>query len=259
VGESYPVSAWLPCFRSFLLSVLGISSVTGQARRMPPTKIDFYNAALDALQAGRVEQALQAAEDALVEDARDTESWQLYILILNAMGRTDDAKNATEKLHQLGISDVDSFCLKAAEAMTAGDPATAAAHYEAAIALAPDRFDLLGSRALALLAVGEHDAAIAAASRAADLAPDDAQAHYILGRVLRLSERKTDALAALTKAVELDPNLMMALYEQGMLLAEADHLEAAIANFEKFLSVHPGDPSATQALNALRSRMTQTR
>ena len=226
---------------------------------MPPTKIDFYNAALDALQAGRVEQALQAVENALVEDAKDTESWQLYILILNAMGRTEDARNATGKLHQLGISEAESLSLQAVEAMTAGDPATAAAHYGAAIALAPDRTDLHGSHALALLAAGDHDAAIAAASRATDLAPDDAHAHYILGRVLRLSDRKTEALAELTKAVELDPDMMMALYEQGMVLADTDRLEAAIANFEKFLSVHPDDPSATQALHALRSRMTETR
>lgn len=225
---------------------------------MSPTKIDFYNAALDALHAGRVEDALLAAEDALVEDAKDVESWQLYILILNVLGRVEDAKSAGEKLKELGISEFDLLCMQAAEAMAAGDAAGAVQMYEAAIGLAPDRVELQGSLALALLDTGDGDAAVAAATRAVEFAPEVAQGHYILGRILRLNGRMDEALVVLTRAVEMEPGLMMAVYEQGMLLADAGELEAAIGNFEKFLAAHPGDESAVKALDALRGRMTRT-
>lgn len=218
---------------------------------------DFYNAALDAFQAGRLELALQAAEDALVEDAKDVEAWQLYIFILNSLGRTDDAKQAGGKLRELGVPEVDLICMEAVEAMAAGDAGKAVELYHAAIGLRPDRVELLGSLALAMLETGEGESAIAAARAGANLASEDGQAHYILGRILRLCGRMDEALVALNRAVELDPGLMMAVYELGMVLAAADRLEEAAAKFETFLGVHPGDESATQALDAMRARIGQ--
>jgi tetratricopeptide (TPR) repeat protein len=218
---------------------------------MSPTKIDFYNAALDALQAGRVDDALLAAEDALVEDAKDVETWQLYALILNALGRVDDARRAGEKLRELGISQVDLLAMQAVEALGAGDAAAAAECYESALALAPDRVDLLTSLALALVDAGDMDGAVPLAVRAVELSPEDGQAHYVHGRVLRLGGRKAEALDALTRAVEMEPELMMAVYEQGMLLADADRLEEAMANFEKFLPGAKIDLAAAFAAAAL--------
>jgi tetratricopeptide (TPR) repeat protein len=167
---------------------------------MPDTSIEFYNAALDAIQAGRLTEALTAAENSLTENPSDLETWQLYVVILNALGRSQDAQKAKEKLKDLGMDEADGFLMKAAEATSSGDFSTAIAHYEAAIAAAPTRAEIHAGYALALQKNSRSDDALAAAEQARVLAPDDSRANYVLGHILRLRGEKQAALASLTKA-----------------------------------------------------------
>jgi tetratricopeptide (TPR) repeat protein len=222
---------------------------------MPDTSIEFYNAALDAIQAGRLTEALTAAENSLTENPSDLETWQLYVVILNALGRSQDAQKAKEKLKDLGMDEADGFLMKAAEATSSGDFSTAIAHYEAAIAAAPTRAEIHAGYALALQKNSRSDDALAAAEQARVLAPDDSRASYVLGHILRLRGEKQAALASLTKALAIEPDFMIALYEQGMLLAEAWRFEEALVNFNRFLEAHPGDPNARQAIQSIHDQM----
>lgn len=222
---------------------------------MPQPSIELYNNALDALQAGNAPEALALIVESLTEDPADTQTWQLYIVILNALGRTDDALRATAKLKDLGLSAADEMVIKAAASASNGDVAAAIPHYQAAIELEPERAELHTALALALMQCGHPGTAQAAAEKAVALDPDDAHSHYALGHILRLSERKEAALTALTRSLELDPDLMIALYEQGMLLADNHKLKEALGNFERFLKAHPGDPSATEAVANIRERI----
>lgn len=219
---------------------------------MPGPSIDYYNEALDALHAGNAPEALAAIVNSLTEDPHDTQTWQLYIVILNALGRTDDARRATAKLKEKGLSAADEEVLKAAECASTGNLAAAIPHYRAAIAHEPQRADLVASLALALLECSDPENALATARRAVEIDPHDANTHYALGHILRLGGDDAAALAALNQAVSLDPEFMIALYEQGMLLAKSGELRPALANFEKFLAVHPGDPAATEAIANIR-------
>lgn len=226
---------------------------------MPQPSINYYNDALDAMQAGNAPEALAAIVNSLTEDPNDSQTWQLYVIILNALGRTDDAKRATVKLKELGLSDMDELLVKAAGSASGGDLADAIPYYEAALEIDPNRPDIHASLALARLHCDDKDGALAAAEKAVALDPGDPHAQYALGHILRLAGKTDAALAALTEAVSIEPTLMIALYEQGMLLAETGKLEQALSNFEKFLSVHPGDPGATQAVATLRERMNGQR
>jgi len=222
---------------------------------MPDPSIKFHNAALDALQAGRLADALAAAEKSLTENPSDRESWQLYVIILNALGRSEDARKATEKLKEFGMDEADGFLLKAAEAASSGDPAAALLHYESAVAAAPGRAEIHAGYALALLENSRPGEALAAVEKAISLAPEDPRSNYALGHILRLGGQKKAALAALTNALAFEPDLMIALYEQGMLLAEEGRFEEALVNFNRFLEAHPGDPSAKQAIQSILSQM----
>lgn len=222
---------------------------------MSEPSIEFYNAAIDAAQAGQLDEALAAVEKSLTEDPTDSQTWQLYVVILNALGRSEEADKATAKLKELGLSEVDERLLQAAESTTAGDPAGAIAHYAAALDAEPDRPDIQASYALALMAAGDSENALAAAEKAVVLTPDDASANYAAGHVLRLTGKKQAALAALSKAVSIDPGFMIALYEQGMVLAATGKLDEALAAFEKFLDTHPGDPNATEAMAGIKAAM----
>lgn len=222
---------------------------------MPNPSIEFYNAAVDAVQAGKLPEALAAAESSLTENPKDAETWQLYVIVLNALGRTEDAKKATEKLKELGLGEADGFLLEAAQAASSGDLVSAISHYESALETGQDRPEIHAGHALALMENSQPSEALTAAEKAVALAPDDPRANYALGHILRLTEKKEAALAALTKAVSAEPEFMIALYEQGMLLAEVGRLNEALSNFTRFLEAHPGDPSATEAVETIRSKM----
>ena len=225
---------------------------------MTSPSTDDFNAALDALQAGRFEQALESVQSVLMADSADGEAWRLLIVILNALGRNAEACAAVEKLRTLGLPEADEHLLRAAEAQAAGDSGAAASHYRAALDAEPTRPEIHAGLALALLDCGQPDEARAAALRAVELEPENGGTHYILGRILRLGGDKDQALAAFDKAVALDPSHDMALYEQGMVLAERGRTAEALVNFERVLATHPGDPAAIQAVATLRAAMAPT-
>lgn len=222
---------------------------------MSDPSIDFYNAALDAIQAGHLDEALSAAENSLTENPKDAETWQLYVIVLNALGRSEDARKATEKLRELGLGKADDFLLQAAEAASSGNLATAISHYESALETGGDRPEIHAGYALALMEADRPEEALAAARKSVSLAPDDARANYALGHILRLRGENDEALSALTVAANAEPDLMLAVYEQGMLLADKDRLEEALENFTRYLKANPGDPSAVQAVESIRHRM----
>lgn len=222
---------------------------------MPDPSIEYYNAAVDAIQAGRLDEALTAAENSLTEDPKDTETWQLYVIVLNALGRHEDARKATEKLKQLGLGEADAFLLQAAEAASLGDLAAALSHYESAIKADWERPEIHAGYALALMESGDTEEALNAAHIAVTMAPDDARTNYALGHILRLDGQKLAALDALSKAVAAEPDFMPAVYEEGMLLADNGCLLEAMQRFARYLDAMPGDPSATQAVESIREQM----
>ena len=65
---------------------------------------------------------------------------------------------------------------------------------------------------LGLLArtLGDSDAALAAFTRATELAPTDAYAHYFVGLISSQLQQHDKAIAAFTRALELDPFLVSA-------------------------------------------------
>ena len=66
-----------------------------------------YNQALDAVEAGKLSQAIHAVEAALMSDAKDSGYWQLYSVLLSQVGRIEDAEKAKNK-----AVEKDSFCSK---------------------------------------------------------------------------------------------------------------------------------------------------
>lgn len=219
---------------------------------MEKLSIEYYNQAVDAIQAEQIEEALTAVEKSLTEDPKDGQTWQLYVMILDALGRTEDAEKARVKLSEIGLGKADEYVMKASQAFGIGDLVKAREHYENAILEDPDDVAIRSSFALALKEMGDDDAALEQARLAVESDPEDGAANYALGHLLRLRGEKEAAFNRLTKAVKAEPGLLIALYEQGMLLAEKGETKAAIKNFETFLEHHPEDEAALEALRILK-------
>ncbi|MGJ8633260.1 MAG: tetratricopeptide repeat protein [Luteolibacter sp.] len=225
---------------------------------MSRPSIEFYNEAIDAVQAGHLPEALKAVETSLTEDPSDAETWQLYAVILNALGRTDEAAKATQKLQELGITEIDSLLLQASQAAGNGDLEAAIGFYESSIASDPSRPEAHAGLAFTLLQNGDKPQALTSAEKAVSLAPEDPRANYALGHILRIAGEDDRALTALTNALKAEPELLIAVYEQGMILAAKGQLEKALENFERFLEIHPGDESAAEAIASVKARLGRT-
>lgn len=222
---------------------------------MAKPSIEFYNAAVDAVQAGDLPGALKAIETSLTEAPQDAQGWQLYAVILNALGESEKSAKAMEKVKELGLGEVDELLMKAADAVGVGEFGVAITHYEDALELEDDRPEIYTSYALALMEEKYTNDALEAAAKAVSLAPGDPFAQYTHGRILRLSGKKEEALDALTKAAGLDKNLVLAQYERGMILSEMGSLPDALECFEAVLKEHPEDANAAEAKAMLLSAM----
>ena len=217
----------------------------------------YYNAAIDAAQSGDIPAARTAIESALTEDPNDVQSWQLYGVVLNALGETEKAEKAMAKVKELGLSEVDELIMKAADAIGQSKFGVAITCYEDALELDPDRPEVYVSYALALMHGNYPADAEEAAAKAVEMAPDDASAWYARGRIQRLRGSKDEALVSLKKALELQGNLVLARYECGMILAETGELQAALDCFEEVLKDHPDDANAIEAKAMILARMEE--
>lgn len=224
---------------------------------MATPNVKYYNAAIDAAQSGDLPGALKSVETALTEDPVDVQSWQLYAVLLNALGETEKAEKALVKVRELGLSEADELIMKAADAIGQNKIGVAITHYEDALELEPDRAEVYVSYALALIQGGYPEDAEEASAKAVELTPDDASSWYARGRILRLRGKKNEALKALQKSLELQGNLVLARYECGMILAETGQLPAALECFEKVLADHPEDENAIQAKATILAKMEE--
>ena len=225
---------------------------------MSDASTKLYNDAIDAVQAGNLETAISLTEEALTEDPGDTLTWQLYVKLLAAAGRTEDATKATKKLKSLGLGETEALMIDAANQMAAGDIDAAIATFEAASEIDPKSAEPHSSRAMALSQKGDQQNALKAARAAVEIAPSDSRAYYALGHLLRINGEKEDALRFLTTSLADEPDFAPALYEQGMLLAENGQLEAALSNFEKFAAVHSDDPNVKKAIQSIKIELGKT-
>ena len=224
---------------------------------MSTPNVKYYNAAIDAAQSGDIPAARTAIESALTEDPNDVQSWQLYGVVLNALGETEKAEKAMAKVKELGLSEVDELIMKAADAIGQSKFGVAITCYEDALELDPDRPEVYVSYALALMHGNYPADAEEAAAKAVEMAPDDASAWYARGRIQRLRGSKDEALVSLKKALELQGNLVLARYECGMILAETGELQAALDCFEEVLKDHPDDANAIEAKAMILARMEE--
>lgn len=222
---------------------------------MSTSNLKYYNAAIDAAQQGDIPAARAAIESALTEDPNDVQSWQLYGVVLNALGETEKAEKAVAKVKELGLSEVDELIMKAADAIGQNKFGVAITCYEDALELESNRPEVYVSYALALMHGNYPADAEEAASKAVEMAPNDASAWYAKGRIQRLRGDKIEALTSLKKAIELQGTLVLARYECGMILAEMGELKAALECFEQVLVDHPEDQNAIEAKAAILAKI----
>jgi len=78
--------------------------------------------------------------------------------------------------------------------------------------------------------------------RGVELAPDDANAHLLLGTALAKAGQLADALGHLQRAVELAPSLVRGHIRPGNLLRKLRRTGEAVEAYGRSLELRPADP-----------------
>ncbi len=129
----------------------------------------------------------------------------------------------------------------AQERELAGDPRGAATAYEAALALAPTRVDLLNGLADARAAAGDARGAAAALERAIRERPDDAILWFNLGRHRMTLGEVDSALTAFERARVAEPGWDKPAINAAMALERLGRPDEAIVRYEAFLAAFEGE------------------
>lgn len=210
-----------------------------------------YNQALDAVEAGKLSQAIHAVEAALMSDAKDSGYWQLYSVLLSQVGRIEDAEKAKNKAVEFGVGEVETLLMKAAEAAASKNWDKAITACEQALELEPERGEVWASYAANLMEGGYREDALEASSKAVEMIPGEPQLWYLRGRILRLTGKLADAGLAFQKAVELEPKYALAWYEKGMVHHQQEELPCAKEAFLKAKELELNDPGVDKALQIM--------
>ena len=115
----------------------------------------------------------------------------------------------------------------------------AVAHYDQAIALAPDFFEAFNNRGNALVGLKRLEQALASFDAAIRLKADYADAHVNRAVTLVKLRRPEQALTAFGDAIRFDPGLAAAYNNRGNLLMAQHRLRDALADYEKAVRLQP--------------------
>ena len=146
--------------------------------------------------------------------------------------------------------DAEALNAEALRLRAAGQRGEAAALCEKILAAEPDHGPSLRLLGVLRSEAGDHAGAADVFARAAELAPDDAEAQYNLGTVLMSLTRTDEGIAHLQRAVALAPEHARAYGNLGNALCAAGRVAEAEAACRKAVALAPSSAMAFNSLGA---------
>ena len=183
---------------------------------------------------GRQEEALASFDAALALNSRYVEAHLNRAVLLNDMGRSDEARTAFETAEQLGKADETGFPVMVANRL-ANAHASLAADYRAAGAL---------------------DEAIAQFERALELRPGYADVRLALARALTERGRHAEASRELDEVLRGRPEWLDAMLLRGLTAYLQGDLAAADVVWTSAAERHPEEPRVEIYRSMLARRRT---
>ena len=138
-----------------------------------------------------------------------------------------------------GAPSVSALLQQAQTLHQAGRPGEALRYYRQALAVLPERADVMVAAAAAAFQAGQPESAAQYLRAAIARAPDSAPAHCNLGNLMRAQGKLADAVAAYRRAVEIDPGFAAALANLGAVLEQLGRPDEAEATYRQALAVAP--------------------
>ena len=170
-----------------------------------------------ALREGKLDQAVELADQGLEAAPNDPQLWALKGIALSGQKRTKEALNA----------------------------------YRHALKISPNYLPALEGAAQIQYEAGDLEA-IALLRRVVQLRPSDQTSHAMLGTLAYKQGNCRDAVAEFEQSRQLVATEPGALQEYGACLVRLKQPDKAVAVFQQLLASHPDDPRAPRALAAVQ-------
>jgi tetratricopeptide (TPR) repeat protein len=170
-----------------------------------------------ALREGKLDQAVQLADQGLAAAPNDPQLWALKGIALSGQKRTKEALSA----------------------------------YRHALKISPNYLPALEGAAQIQYEAGDGEA-VPLLKRVAQLRPSDQTSHAMLGSLAYQQGNCREALAEFEQSQQLIATEPGALQEYGACLLRLKQPERAVAVFQQLLASHPDDPRARRALAAVQ-------
>lgn len=241
-----------------------------------PDNVDAYSSlSVLARSDGRYSDALAHIRSALERAPRDPRACVQEILVLELMGRNDDAFSRAERLvsidpdyppghyllgrmlFQRGLYDRaerELQPLTELDLSPSGDQQALTDLYsrQEDKTIEPKRMAALAHYLLGMkrLREGRLDAAIACFEQSVDIAPENADAWSNLGLAC---DRSDKAMAAHDRAIQIQPENPILYFNRGMTLAKMEQYEKARENLNRALQLNPDFQMARDRLKMLES------
>jgi tetratricopeptide (TPR) repeat protein len=196
-------------------------------------------AAVRAHGAGRVQEAAAAYTELLRGDSGNADLMQRLGAALAELGRTAEGAQWMARSLELQPERPTVLVNLARALLALGQHQAALACGDRAVSLDGTLAVAHRVRAAALTALGRREEALVSSGQAVRLAMHDATVHLELGLALTAVGRLDDAIVCFAHATALDPNLGAAHHNHGILSARLQRPEQALRSFDRALARQP--------------------
>ncbi|QKX59110.1 uncharacterized protein TRUGW13939_06241 [Talaromyces rugulosus] len=151
------------------------------------------------------DKALDAFRSGINADNRHYNSWYGLGQVYEKMGKLEYAEQHYRNAVQINPSNAVLICCIGLVIEKMSNPKTALFHYSRATSLAPQSVLARFRKARVLMKLEEFKLALAELKVLKDIAPDEANVHYLLGKLYKVLQDKANAIKHFTAALNLDP------------------------------------------------------
>lgn len=188
---------------------------------------------------GRLEQAEKLMARSLAIRPPNVQFVENYATLLFKAAQFDKAAEICRRGIGLDGKNLNLLRMLGLSQLKLGRPQDALAQFDAILALQRSNIAALNGRSVALSAMKQYDAAMAAVERALAIDPNSVDANINKGNLFSVQDRFEDALACYDRALALQPSNPDALGGKAIALVPLGRIDDARVAIEKALAMAP--------------------
>ncbi|KAJ5170791.1 20S cyclosome subunit (BimA/Nuc2/Cdc27) [Penicillium coprophilum] len=177
------------------------------------------------------DKALEAYRHGINADNRHYNAWYGLGTVYDKMGKLDFAEQHFRNAASINPTNAVLICCIGLVLEKMNNPQDALVHYGRASLLAPNSVLAKFRKARVLMKLREYKFALGELKVLKDMAPDEANVHYLLGKLYKMLHDKANAIKHFTAALNLDPKAAQYIKDAMESLDDDDMEDEDIATF----------------------------